>query len=362
MNKIIDKFPLGRVVSHDNRSLGFAFDTSGLSIVNITHKRHIDILNQGQIGSCTGNAGIGDIATTPLFEKLPIPLKYSLDESGALKLYEDAQVIDGVLPYPANDFGSSGLSIAKVLKNAGIISGYQHTFTLQDALKAGSQYPFITGINWYSGMYYPDADGRVHITGSIVGGHEIQMYRIDADNGRIWFHNSWGNTWGVNGDFYLTWADYATLLSQYGDTTLLFPDIVPTPVPKPIVPTVILTRNSDDGVQTLGSLDVGFKTLERPWKNNTKNISCIPKGTYLCKYNFSLGKLGWGYEVQGVPNRSGIRIHVGNYWFNSDGCILLGNGYSDINKDGEIDVINSKISINAFVKLMGKKDFYLTIK
>src|ERR1035437_69902 len=193
----MDKFKLGRIINHDPRSKNFAFNTTDIPIISTTHTRLVPIFNQGQVGSCTGNAGIGDINTSPFTLNTKV---YSPDENGALKLYSDAEKIDGGVGYPPEDQGSSGLSIAKALSKAGLISSYQHTFTLYDALKALTQYPFITGMNWYSAMFTPDADGRVHPTGTIEGGHEVEAYRIDADNGRIWFHNSWGNTWGVNGD------------------------------------------------------------------------------------------------------------------------------------------------------------------
>jgi len=130
-------------------------------------------------------------------------------------------------------------------------------------------------------------------------------------------------------------------------------------------PTVTIARFSDDGVQTLGDLtykDFHCKTLERPWKNNQRNISCIPKGTYKVKWTFKLGKFGYCYEIQNVPNRAGILIHSGNYFYDVEGCILLGTGYNDLNHDKFTDIINSKITVQAFNNLMGKKDFTLIIK
>lgn len=129
--------------------------------------------------------------------------------------------------------------------------------------------------------------------------------------------------------------------------------------------TVTIERFSDDGVQTLGNLSIGSftcKTLERPWKENQHDISCIPKGTYLCKYTLSLSHLGWTYALYNVTGRSGIRIHAGNDYMDSEGCILLGTAYGNINGDGEADVINSRITIAAFVKLLEKKPFTLIIK
>jgi hypothetical protein len=343
--------------------LTYAFDTSGLVIKNVKHERHIPILNQGQIGSCTGNAGIGAISTSPIYEVLPINKKYSLDEKGALGLYSDAEKIDGGVGYPPEDNGSSGLSICKALKNAGLISGYQHTFTLQDALKAGSQYPFIAGMNWYNTMFEPDIDGRVHPIGTIEGGHEVEMNEIDADNGRLWFCNSWGTKWGVGGRFYLTWLDFNTLLKQQGDVTIPFPDTMPIPIPS-----ITIKRDLSDTKETTGSAVIKYgdtvqtcKSLELPWLNNLPNVSCIPAGTYDALWTFSPSMLKYIYELQNVPGRSGIRIHVANYYKELEGCIALGATLKDINGDGELDVTSSTITINAFNALMAKKPIKVII-
>lgn len=129
-------------------------------------------------------------------------------------------------------------------------------------------------------------------------------------------------------------------------------------------PTVTLKRLSDDGVQTQGLLYCnGFscKTLERSYKDNKPYISSIPKGLYLVKWSFSLRLLQYTYEVKNVLGRAGIRFHRGNFFFDVDGCILLGNGFTDLNKDGKVDIINSTTTLSKFVSLMGKKDFNLQI-
>ena len=230
MNKIILKqnIPsidkrLGRHINWDSRSAEFSFNTIGIIIKDTTHKRLIPILNQGNLASCTGNAGIGDINTSPFLGNKKI---YTPDENGAVKLYSDAEKIDGGVGYPPDDVGSSGLSIAKALKRAGLISSYYHCFTLNDTLKAITKYPVIVGINWYSDMFNPDPDGRVHITGNLAGGHEIEAYKIDVENGRIWFYNSWVESWGISGTFYITWEDFFTLLSQQGDVIVLIPPVL----------------------------------------------------------------------------------------------------------------------------------------
>lgn len=225
-------FKLGRNIEHDTRSLTFGFDTTGLEIKDVEHIRLIPILNQGNVGSCTAQAGIGAVNTQP-FIQTPSPY-YSPDETGALKLYSDNELADYGIAYPPQDSGSSGLTTAKNLQKANMISGFQHTFTLEDALKALTKYPLMIGTIWTSDMFHPDLDGRVHITGALAGGHEYEVYKNDTKLGIVWAHNSWGESWGINGNFYLTWADLATLLSQQGDVIVPFPLIVipPTPVYK----------------------------------------------------------------------------------------------------------------------------------
>jgi hypothetical protein len=102
-----------------------------------------------------------------------------------------------------------------------------------------------------------------------------------------------------------------------------------------------------------------YFTLELAWKNNERKVSCIPKGTYTCVARVS-PKYGRHYHVTNVPNRDLILIHHGNYHTDILGCILIGKGRADLNKDGIIDVTQSKIAMAEFVAMMPDK-FDLTI-
>lgn len=131
------------------------------------------------------------------------------------------------------------------------------------------------------------------------------------------------------------------------------------------LPVVTLKRMDDDGVQTLGQLfykDFECLTLERPWKDNKSNISCIPKGEYMVKYTFSPKFMKYTYILEGTNPRSGIRIHSASFWYNLQGCIALGSDYKQLDKDGKLDLINSRITIKAFEDLMQRKNFTLIIK
>lgn len=106
-----------------------------------------------------------------------------------------------------------------------------------------------------------------------------------------------------------------------------------------------LTRLSDNKFQTLGILTLEngkiYNTLELPNKQNQKKISCIPKGTYKVVKRKS-AKYGDHFHVTNVPNRDFILIHHGNYYTDILGCILVGKGLFDLNKDGQLDVTSSK--------------------
>lgn len=102
-----------------------------------------------------------------------------------------------------------------------------------------------------------------------------------------------------------------------------------------------------------------FYTLELAWKNNEKKVSCIPKGKYICVARNSQ-KYGKHYHVTNVPNRDLILIHHGNFHTDILGCILIGKGLSDINKDGYLDVTRSKEAMREFVSMMPDR-FELTI-
>lgn len=70
-------------------------------------------------------------------------------------------------------------------------------------------------------------------------------------------------------------------------------------------------------------------TLELPWLNNEPNKSCIPKGEYICNKTVSPSK-GEVYEITGVPNRTNVLIHRGNFTSDSLGCVLVGEQFEDV--------------------------------
>lgn len=63
-------------------------------------------------------------------------------------------------------------------------------------------------------------------------------------------------------------------------------------------------------------------TIELPWRDNKRQVSCIPEGTYtLGRHNGS--KFGLCPIVRNVPGRSGILFHAANDADDSDGSAQL---------------------------------------
>lgn len=253
--------PLGRHVVHDSRNLAYPYRrrvvAGGPTLVTKLHARNIPILDQGNVGSCTGNGEVGVMACEPVFAALPAGTK--LNEALALKIYSGAEDIDGDGPYPPNDNGSSGPSAAKAAMKLGLISGYTHCLSLADVLDALQSGAVSIGINWYDSFDNPPASGLLTISpnASVRGGHEPMLRGIDVDAQTVFGDNSWGTSWGVKGSFTMGWDTLDRLLHEDGDGTVSVPLSqpaptpvpVPTPVPAPVVDAADTAFAGDPQVQ-----------------------------------------------------------------------------------------------------------------
>ena len=227
---------LGRHVNHDDRSLAYALPETD-TIVSIQWPRLIPILDQGDVGACTGNACTGILGTNPDYTDLAPELAVGLvlDEAEALTLYSAAEKIDGGAGYPPEDNGSSGLSVAQAAKAAGLCSGYVHALSIAAAHTAIQIGPFMVGSDWYDSFDTPDANGLVAIApgATVRGGHEYECIGYDAPSDLWHLVNSWGTAYGVAGHFYYSTETFTALLASDGDVTSLVPLSQPVPVPVP---------------------------------------------------------------------------------------------------------------------------------
>lgn len=91
---------------------------------------------------------------------------------------------------------------------------------------------------------------------------------------------------------------------------------------------------------------IACTTLELPWLNNARNISCIPCGRYLVKPHIS-PRFKECFIIENVVGRSNILIHAGNTKDDTEGCILVGDGFGKL--DGKRSVTGSR---NALGRLL----------
>lgn len=123
---------------------------------------------------------------------------------------------------------------------------------------------------------------------------------------------------------------------------------------------VVLVRHGFFLTQTLGRLYfydenhvlfLELCTLELPWNDNIKNLSCIPAGSYNCVPRFSK-RFGNHFEVKNVPNRDLILFHAGNFSFQTKGCILLGTDFLHLDKNDTIVLSYSLYALNTLIKFL----------
>jgi hypothetical protein len=217
----------GRHIEHDIESRRFPAETAPLR--SVTHQHYGAVLDQGQLGSCTGNAAAQAMNTAPLYDGK----RRLLTEQDAVAIYSWATHHDSCAGvYPPDDTGSSGLAVAKALKKLGLITGYHHAFGLDHTLGALILGPVIIGTAWTERMETPDTNGTIHYSpeDAVVGGHETCLVGIDVERRRVRGLNSWSTAWGDGGFYWLSFDDLGALLADRGDATVLIPAQAPPAV------------------------------------------------------------------------------------------------------------------------------------
>lgn len=345
----------------------------------ITDISMIPVLNQKNLGACVGHAHAG------------IHIYHEYKENKVVKamspryLYALSKKVDGLLQegtYPEitakiqkdkgcaledtviNDTTLSHADYINIVEVEDIITeayqyrnkGYAEVANNKEALKQAIYQNGVVAITISVGNY------GTRIRKGTLGLHRVFAYGYDGD--KFYFRNSWGINWGLNGNGYFNWTD------QELSDMMVFTDI-PNEVLEmnKELPTLRITRQSSGPKETLGDFIasnggsiLNGKTLEKPWKNNTKNISCIPVGKYVCKWEYSLKYKCNIFRVYDVNGRVGILGHPGNYFYDIAGCILCGENHIDINKDMILDVTNTRVTLSKLYSLFGGKDFTLIIK
>ena len=137
---------------------------------------------------------------------------------------------------------------------------------------------------------------------------------------------------------------------------------------KPILSNInlLIIRDTFSDKSTIGKLFINGElfcdTLENPYINNERNISCIPAGQYKVRLRLARESATRDYLhllVQDVPDRSYILFHRGNTAKDTRGCILVGQSRE------QDRVNNSRLAMDLVIKEilnLGGENINLIIK
>ena len=141
--------------------------------------------------------------------------------------------------------------------------------------------------------------------------------------------------------------------------------IKPT-ISKPNNINLLIIRDTFTDESTIGELFVNGErfcdTLELPYRDNQRSVSCIPLGEYKVRLRYARESATRNYLhllVQDVKDRSYILFHRGNTAKDTRGCILVGQGSQ------QNIVHNSTLAMDLLMKEiinLGGKNIKLIIK
>ncbi|MCF0086599.1 MULTISPECIES: hypothetical protein [unclassified Streptomyces] len=186
------------------------------------------------LGSCTANSATALISVLHDADTLA---KAGLDvsdpaaaEEWAIGLYADATARDEWLEYtwPADDCGSSGLGVAKALKDRGLVDEYVPATTALELCALLQKGPLLLGMPWHEAFFTPPGRDALldDLTGwqrsPVAGGHEVCVVALETvrydhtgglDEARtiLRIRNSWSPSWGDDGCFRMSLAIYQAL-------------------------------------------------------------------------------------------------------------------------------------------------------
>lgn len=107
--------------------------------------------------------------------------------------------------------------------------------------------------------------------------------------------------------------------------------------------------------------DFNCCTIELPWRDNLRRVSCIPEGEYALKMRTSPvvsrssgGEFQRGWEVTDVEGRDFIMIHPGNWARNVLGCIAVGREHVIL--QGALAVSSSRDTFRDLMAVLSERD------
>lgn len=179
-------------------------------------------LDQGATSSCVGHAWRNFLRCAPVRTEKTGPSQWDVYRYAVLHDEwtgndNEAEFPDGD---PRMDDGTSVRAGAGALIHAKMLGTYLWAFDLQSVIEwALTKGPVVLGTNWYDSMFDPDSKGLVKITptANLAGGHAYLLRGVDRKHGLATCENSWGDQWGRNGGFDISFADLERLIHENGE-------------------------------------------------------------------------------------------------------------------------------------------------
>lgn len=246
---------LGRHHLVDSRSLRWLHHHDGSELKPAEHMPKVPVLDQEDLleqnihvaelvpgatdvdalGSCTGNAGTAAVSALLTADQcaaagLNVTSSWAAEE-WAIELYSQAtKDDDNPGQWPPTDAGSSGLGVARALKDRGLITGYVHATNATGFASLLQSGTVMAGIPWFQ-AWFDTQPGQLldevagWETSGLAGGHEICVValetveqdwlgRVVPEKTVVKFQNSWTAQWCDGGFGRFSLALYAQLRSH----------------------------------------------------------------------------------------------------------------------------------------------------
>jgi C1A family cysteine protease len=205
------------------------------------------ILDQGQLGSCTGNGIAGcinflHVKTGETFSRLFVyynerAIEGTVDQDSGANIDDGINSVktqgvclESVWPYDITQFTVKPSDEAYAQASKDVVTDYLQVNSLAEVKRClAAKFPVVFGINVYESFEDSTVASSGHVpvpqsNEQCLGGHCMKIVGYDDINGWLIVANSWGTGWGDKGYCYLPYAyinsdasDFATIRKDTGE-------------------------------------------------------------------------------------------------------------------------------------------------